>query len=79
MTSPLLTKREAAERLRVSTRQIDRYVAARRLRRLRLEGGRPRFRASDVDALVVVEVGVSSDRLDRIVNEWRAQHHQSQA
>jgi excisionase family DNA binding protein len=58
---PLLTKTEAAALLRVSSRTLERLVARNELEPVRL-GGRPRFRYSDVEALV----GPKRDEL-----EWR--------
>lgn len=47
-----LTKAEAAQRLRVSIRTLERYVAAERITPLRTPGGRPRFIAAEVEALL---------------------------
>lgn len=49
--SLLLTKREAAAELRVSVRQLERLVAADRLRTVRVEGA-VRVRRVDLDAYV---------------------------
>lgn len=51
-TSELLTLAEAADRLRLSPRTVQRYVADGRLASLRTPGGHPRFRAEDVEALL---------------------------
>ncbi len=47
----LVTKKQAAERLAVSTRTIDRMVAMRRLEKI-FVGPSPRFRKSDLDRIV---------------------------
>lgn len=47
----LLTKKEAARRLAVSTRTLDRLVVRGQLSKV-LIGSCPRFRKSDIDALV---------------------------
>ncbi len=52
-TEPLLTLQEVADRLRVSTRTVHRYIKAGRLTVLRTPGGLLRFRAVDVDAALV--------------------------
>lgn len=49
-----LTRREAAERLRVTPRTVDSYVRSGHLPRFRIAGTRSaRFKATDVAALVV--------------------------
>lgn len=56
MDTPWLTKREAAQRLRVSLDTIDRAIADGRLTLYRYgEGGRRlvRLRTEDVDALLI--------------------------
>ncbi len=47
----LITKKQAAERLAVSTRTIDRMVATRRLEKI-FVGASTRFRKSDIDRIV---------------------------
>lgn len=47
----LLTTAEVAERYRVSTMTVRRWVAAGELEAIRLPGGQLRYRAADVDAL----------------------------
>ena len=47
-----LTKAEAAERLRVSTRTVDRLTASRALTSYRHQGRLLRFRLVDVDGLM---------------------------
>lgn len=51
MTTPLLTKREAASRLKVSTRTLDEYCRRRLIRFSRIPAGK-RFRIEDLDAFV---------------------------
>jgi excisionase family DNA binding protein len=52
MTSPLLTAREVADLLGVSTETVLRYVRRGDLPAIRLPGGAIRFRADDLDAWV---------------------------
>ena len=47
----LITKKQAAERLAISTRTIDRMVAMRRLEKI-FVGASTRFRKSDIDRIV---------------------------
>jgi len=47
----LLTKRQAANRLAISIRTLDRMVARRILTKA-FVGSAPRFRKSDIDAIV---------------------------
>jgi len=47
----LITKKQAAERLAVSTRTIDRMSANGRLEKI-FVGPSPRFRKSDIDRIV---------------------------
>ena len=47
----LLTKKQAANRLAISVRTLDRMVARRILTKVFI-GGAPRFRKSDIDAVV---------------------------
>ena len=47
----LMTKRQAAERIAVSARTIDRMVAMRRLEKI-FVGASTRFRKSDIDRIV---------------------------
>jgi excisionase family DNA binding protein len=48
-----LTREEAADRLRVSPRTVDRYATEGKLAKHKLAGTQSvRFRAADVDALV---------------------------
>jgi excisionase family DNA binding protein len=54
--SLLLTKREAASELRISVRQIERIVAADRLRTVRV-GRAVRIRRGDLDAYVASLAG----------------------
>lgn len=49
--TPLMTKKEVAEHLRVSTRQVDKWCAARLLP-FRLAGSRKRFVRQDIDAFL---------------------------
>jgi excisionase family DNA binding protein len=49
---PWLTKAEAADRLRVDVRTIDRWVESGHLIRYTTPGGHARFRTEDVDALL---------------------------
>ena len=51
MTQPLFTKWELAEHLRVSTRQIDKWCAARILP-FHLLGSRKRFTYADVESFL---------------------------
>ena len=53
MAMDLLTQREAAEYLRVSLKSLRRLVREGRLPELRLGPRLPRYRARDLDALVV--------------------------
>lgn len=48
----LLTKREAADRLRVSLRTIDRYLADGTLTPVRLSSRATRIMSSDIQALI---------------------------
>lgn len=48
----LLSPAEAAGRLGVSVRTLDRYVAQGLIRPLRTPGGHRRFRPADLDRLV---------------------------
>lgn len=48
----LLTLDEVADRLRVSRRQVDRYVASGRLRVIRLGWRSVRVRSTEVDAFI---------------------------
>jgi excisionase family DNA binding protein len=48
----LLTRREAAERIRVEVRTLDRYAQLGHIERLKTPTGRVRFREADVEALV---------------------------
>lgn len=50
--APLLTKRQLADRLQVSTRTIDRHIKAGLLPS-RLAGSRRRFDPAEVDAYLV--------------------------
>jgi excisionase family DNA binding protein len=53
MSDPLHTRESAAEYLNTSTRSIDRWVMARRLDPVFLNGGRSkRFRQSSLEALI---------------------------
>ena len=47
----LMTKKQVAERLAVSTRTIDRIVSMRRLEKVFL-GASSRFRKSDIDRII---------------------------
>ena len=47
----LITKKQAAERLAVSTRTIDRMAAMGRLNKI-FVGPSPRFKKSDIDRIV---------------------------
>ena len=53
MENDLRTQREAATRLRVNTKAVRRLVREGRLPELRLGPRLPRYRARDLDALVV--------------------------
>jgi excisionase family DNA binding protein len=58
ISSPWMTREEAAEYLRVSPFTLDRWVRQGRLQRHRIDGLRSaRFRQSELDALVVPENG----------------------
>jgi excisionase family DNA binding protein len=48
----LLTRREAADRIRVEVRTLDRYAQLGHIERLKTPTGRVRFREADVEALV---------------------------
>lgn len=48
----LLTRREAADRIRVEVRTLDRYAQLGHIERLKTPTGLVRFRESDVEALV---------------------------
>jgi excisionase family DNA binding protein len=48
----LLTAAQAAERLGISVRTLDRYVEAGRITPRRTPGGHRRFDPADVDALL---------------------------
>jgi excisionase family DNA binding protein len=48
----LLTRHEAAARIRVEVRTLDRYAQLGHIERLKTPTGRVRFRESDVEALV---------------------------
>ena len=50
--SRLLTKKETAERLKVSERTIDRYVQSQLLRAIRLSARTVRFREDEVERLL---------------------------
>lgn len=50
----LLTRAEAAKRIRVEIRTLDRYAQLGHIERLKTPTGRVRFRESDVEALVQV-------------------------
>jgi excisionase family DNA binding protein len=53
-TEQWLTRKDVAERLRVTVRTVDDYVRQGRLPRFRIAGSRTtRFRVEDVRALVV--------------------------
>lgn len=47
----LLTKKQAASRLAISVRTLDRMVARRILEKV-FVGNAPRFRKSDIDAII---------------------------
>ena len=53
MQKELYTQREAAERLRINPKALRRLVREGRLPELRLGPRLPRYRARDLDALVV--------------------------
>ena len=51
---PLLTGREVATRLNITTRTLDRWVTDGTIVPLRLPNGYRRYRTSDVDALLTI-------------------------
>ena len=53
MQREIYTQREAAERLRINPKALRRLVREGRLPELRLGPRLPRYRARDLDALVV--------------------------
>ena len=68
----LLTRKEAAEYLRLSLRKLDALAAADQIRRVKLgEGkrGRVLFRRTDLDAYVQDNLSVDGRELERRVAE----------
>ena len=56
LSGPWLTKAEAADRMRVTERTLDRWAEAGRLTRYRVEGIQSvRFARAELDALIVAE------------------------
>lgn len=49
---PWLTRAEAARRLRVNVRTVDRWVESGHLKRYETPGGHARFKVEDVDHLL---------------------------
>lgn len=61
--SPWMTKREAADYLRVGHRTVDHYVTEGRLVRHSIAGkpNSPRFARAEVEALVLAPVAADAD------------------
>jgi excisionase family DNA binding protein len=59
----LVTKREAAELLRVSVRTIDRYIADRTIKAIRVSPRATRITRASLDALLTPSVGEAEGRV----------------
>lgn len=67
MTEPLLTRQDAARRLSISLRTLNRLMRERAIAYIRLPGRAVRFTAADLDAFVEsqrVEAGEAAGALD---------------
>ena len=60
MTERILTKREAADALEVSTRTLERYISAGLIPASKTLGGQVRIAASVIDTLKLTPVSPSS-------------------